>query len=110
MLDCRGGDALRDDGHKEFVEAGHQGNGSEVAGISGGVLFVDQDGSGSFPLSWYIAGFKTVAVKLSQGLTFGIKETKVSVFETVFARCGIREGAQLLGEFFWSWHIKECVI
>ncbi len=39
---------------------------------------MDQDGSGSFPLSWYIAGFKTVAVKLGQDLTFGIKETKVS--------------------------------
>ncbi len=36
---------------------------------------MDEDGSGSFPLSWHISRFETVVVELGQDLTFGIEET-----------------------------------
>ena len=34
----------------------------------------------------------------------------MSVLKAVFARCRVREGAQLLGQFFWGWDREKCFI
>ena len=108
--DGEGCHMLCDDGHQEFVKAGHEGNGTEVTCIGGGVLLVYEDGGSCLPGSRDIFCKKTMAKHLSKDLTVWIKDAKVTVLQAVFARSRVCHRAKFGGEFVWRWGGEQVVV
>ncbi len=54
MVDGPGGEAFAEGTHEEFVDAGHQGDGSEVGWVRGVLLLVDEYGACVFPSLWHV--------------------------------------------------------
>lgn len=69
-----------EDGHEEFVEARHEGYGSEIAGISGRILLMNKNSGGRFPVSRYVFRFKAVFEHTGEDFTFWVEEAEVAVF------------------------------
>ena len=93
------GDPRGDEGHKQFVEAGEEGDGSVVCRVFQRAFFRDEDGGRFFPLVWYLLCKEASIEYDSEDGGMRVDEAEVTVFDFVLPGGRVLHGGQSLANF-----------